>query len=282
MTKVIYNGERNIDINFNNELGEIQDYIIKKLNIWLHDISYLLLKYKNSDKKIIGSDELPFNSKIDNDDIVEYIEILPKNSDDSYIEKFNQYIQIKQDEYFAMQLQNESFLENMINDENVYDDDEPPELEETENENQNENENENQNEGQGANNPFRYYFFRFDINESVGSINLLNMINSIVPPDSDISQFIQQIITGNNQFQDVKVVNSEEDLSKLKTIKFEDLNDKKNTQCHFCLEEYKNDDILLILPCNHYEHESCIKEWLINQSNKCPVCKESVFDGHAV
>ena len=48
-------------------------------------------------------------------------------------------------------------------------------------------------------------------------------------------------------------------------------------QCHVCLERFKADTKLLILHCNHYFCEECIKEWL-SKSVTCPVCRKNQLD----
>ena len=47
-------------------------------------------------------------------------------------------------------------------------------------------------------------------------------------------------------------------------------NEKKN--CLICLEDFKNGDKTLVLPCIHFFHTLCIKNWLKTQ-NTCPICK---------
>ena len=47
-------------------------------------------------------------------------------------------------------------------------------------------------------------------------------------------------------------------------------NDSKN--CSICLENFKIDDKVIYLPCIHFFHEMCIKNWIIRKQF-CPVCK---------
>ena len=54
-----------------------------------------------------------------------------------------------------------------------------------------------------------------------------------------------------------------EDVSKLK---------KKKKNCVICLEDFKNHDKAIILPCIHLFHKNCIKNWL-KKKNTCPICK---------
>ncbi|TVU17375.1 hypothetical protein EJB05_33406 [Eragrostis curvula] len=53
--------------------------------------------------------------------------------------------------------------------------------------------------------------------------------------------------------------------------------DKDNTSCVICLEEYKLKDFLGSLKCGHDFHADCIKKWL-QVKNACPVCKAAAVD----
>ncbi len=46
--------------------------------------------------------------------------------------------------------------------------------------------------------------------------------------------------------------------------------DKKN--CIICLEDFKNREEIVTLPCTHIFHTKCIKDWLIEEKS-CPICK---------
>ena len=47
--------------------------------------------------------------------------------------------------------------------------------------------------------------------------------------------------------------------------------------CSICLEEYKNEDVLKKLDCNHIFHKDCLGSWINNNTNKnnktCPLCR---------
>ena len=53
-----------------------------------------------------------------------------------------------------------------------------------------------------------------------------------------------------------------------------ELNDE-NKMCLICLEEYKNNDIIKKLPCNHIFHSECLKIWL-SQKATCPICRKDL------
>ena len=50
---------------------------------------------------------------------------------------------------------------------------------------------------------------------------------------------------------------------------------RDDPSCAVCMEVFAGEDILYILPCQHYFHESCTQGWLADHSS-CPMCKSSV------
>ena len=52
-------------------------------------------------------------------------------------------------------------------------------------------------------------------------------------------------------------------------------------KCTICLEEFQNDDMNIILHCNHHFHSECVKEWLSKHSYKCPICRIEVGESEA-
>lgn len=47
--------------------------------------------------------------------------------------------------------------------------------------------------------------------------------------------------------------------------------------CPICLEEFRQQDLIRILPCKHEFHGDCIFPWLLERG-KCPVCKYSIAE----
>ena len=60
-----------------------------------------------------------------------------------------------------------------------------------------------------------------------------------------------------------------------------DMAEEAEVQCAICREEYEDNDPVCVLPCGHFYHTCCVREWLgINRS--CPICgKEVVEEGVA-
>ena len=47
-------------------------------------------------------------------------------------------------------------------------------------------------------------------------------------------------------------------------------------ECVICLEDYKDEDELRVLPCKHEYHVACIDNWLTNRKKFCPICKRDI------
>ncbi|XP_060561850.1 RING finger protein 150-like isoform X2 [Ruditapes philippinarum] len=47
-------------------------------------------------------------------------------------------------------------------------------------------------------------------------------------------------------------------------------------QCAVCIEPYKWNDVIRVLPCKHVFHKSCVDPWLLDQRN-CPMCKMDIL-----
>ena len=78
--------------------------------------------------------------------------------------------------------------------------------------------------------------------------------------------------------EDVKVVMSDQSYADLQITKFADLT-KEIGNCTICLDQYKDEDELIGLPCEHYFHTDCVEPWLKQESNKCPICREETCQG---
>lgn len=63
-------------------------------------------------------------------------------------------------------------------------------------------------------------------------------------------------------------------IEKLPTIKISCMNNlnQENSSCTICFMEYEYNTDLKILPCTHFFHESCIRDWFKNHST-FPFCK---------
>lgn len=46
--------------------------------------------------------------------------------------------------------------------------------------------------------------------------------------------------------------------------------------CAVCIEGYKPNDVVRILPCRHLFHKSCVDPWLLDHRT-CPMCKMNIL-----
>ena len=67
------------------------------------------------------------------------------------------------------------------------------------------------------------------------------------------------------------------DVEKLKRTKIKESDVKNETACAVCLCEYERDEEVVVLPCKHIFHETCIKPWL-KDHRTCPTCRKDVTD----
>jgi len=63
-------------------------------------------------------------------------------------------------------------------------------------------------------------------------------------------------------------------LNKMTPIKYELIN---HQSCSICLEDWTNDDNLIILSkCYHYYHSKCLDQWSLTGNNECPTCLQTI------
>lgn len=75
--------------------------------------------------------------------------------------------------------------------------------------------------------------------------------------------------------EDIKVTISEDDFNTLDTFR---CTANLNENCSICYDEFKFDEIITLLDCNHIFHRECIKNWLVYEKTTCPACRVDVRD----
>jgi hypothetical protein len=84
--------------------------------------------------------------------------------------------------------------------------------------------------------------------------------------------------------EDVKLVVNPDVLEKIPKSKYVELEDKiksMNIACTVCQDDFNNEDIVRILPCEHIYHPDCIDDWLKGHSYKCPCCRKPAAEHSA-
>jgi hypothetical protein len=83
---------------------------------------------------------------------------------------------------------------------------------------------------------------------------------------------IEYFINLFNDFEDVKIVLNENDLNDIPEKKYSEISTELNT-CSICQDELSKDNIIRQLNCSHIYHKECIDKYLLEYSNKCPICR---------
>ena len=111
--------------------------------------------------------------------------------------------------------------------------------------------------------------------------NLFSFSNSLDMNLNDM-QFTNNIANlfntplNSNQNTDIPIVITDESFEKLKKCKYVNIDDdikKKNPKCMITLEDFKDDDEVILLPCEHAFCKEEATDWLQNNSYKCPICR---------
>ena len=141
------------------------------------------------------------------------------------------------------------------------------------------------------------------INRTVGLINIHDIFNEykqlVNSSLNELNENLNNQTLSENISEDVKIVMSEEEFDSLDDIKYIDYinsirpddiieldidDDIKNEYdvkdrdcCSICTDDFENDSIITKLPtCTHFFHKDCIKRWLTECKNKCPLCNTEV------
>ena len=136
------------------------------------------------------------------------------------------------------------------------------------------------------------------------------LINSLNELNSNMSDFVGQTflqmgfnfpITSNNlnalinlnhhvnlnpnlnysSLEPVKLTVQKSELDKIPIVEFNSLREEiqqKNIACTICLDEFEANTNVRHVKCGHVFHTECIDKWLLENSYKCPTCREEVAD----
>jgi len=111
--------------------------------------------------------------------------------------------------------------------------------------------------------------------------NLINIIDNYIRNTEHL--YINDVLPTLDNFnniilnEDVKIILDEEEFDNLERIKYD--KSDKSLECLICLDTFEEEENLIKIKCNHIFHCNCIKNWLCEESNKCPVCRIEVGKG---
>ena len=74
-----------------------------------------------------------------------------------------------------------------------------------------------------------------------------------------------------------------QNLKKMPVVRYEkERRNRFGDFCVICMENFKENDKLRVLECQHTYHQKCIDTWLLRSSSlSCPLCKRDVLDVRA-
>jgi len=106
--------------------------------------------------------------------------------------------------------------------------------------------------------------------------------NNMFNPQQNMNRIflngISRLLQPPPPMEDVQLVLKKNVYDKLEKTLYKDLSDeekKENPTCPLSLDEYKDDDLMVRLPCKHLFAEQSIKSWLLDDNHTCPVCRKS-------
>jgi len=103
---------------------------------------------------------------------------------------------------------------------------------------------------------------------------LLGLLGARSPaPNNDLLNQIIEEFLRNDPNRHGPPPASDNAISNLKNTKFH--SDHLSKECTICQDEYKNEETLLEMPCEHDFHEECLVNWL-KLHNTCPICRKPV------
>tara|TARA_Y100000992_G_scaffold69024_1_gene43095 strand:+ start:3229 stop:3720 length:492 start_codon:yes stop_codon:yes gene_type:complete len=99
-----------------------------------------------------------------------------------------------------------------------------------------------------------------------------------------IYDFSFNLINIDNLNEELEILNNYNGLSKKLIDKLENkifnkdeaLKNNLNIECAISLEEFKENDNIIILPCKHIFLKESIEKWL-NKSKICPICRKEII-----
>jgi hypothetical protein len=109
------------------------------------------------------------------------------------------------------------------------------------------------------------------MNELLNSFSFFDNFINYYPDDSQ-DQLINSLFQQASASEELK--RQEEVKIDIQSKLFVDT-EKTFTSCSICSDDYKDEDLVTSLNCNHIFHTNCIEEWG-HYNPVCPVCKATI------
>ncbi|KAL0483494.1 E3 ubiquitin-protein ligase [Acrasis kona] len=79
-----------------------------------------------------------------------------------------------------------------------------------------------------------------------------------------------------NSMHNIKPPTSKSALRDMEVVFFDKNRDKLYPECPVCQDDFKQDEQLNKIECNHLFHKKCLREWL-ERHNTCPMCRHELL-----
>ena len=110
------------------------------------------------------------------------------------------------------------------------------------------------------------FILEITLSDLLGSLSLNYSSDNNILNDYDMFDNFNDY----DSFQD----NKPDTITNERFNKFKKVSHVKDKECIICTDEYQHNDNIIQLDCGHCYHEKCIKKWLLDSSNKCPLCNK--------
>ena len=115
------------------------------------------------------------------------------------------------------------------------------------------------------------------------NVSLVLNINGILNPSNSNSilfSLINEILGSipQQQMESVKLVVPQEELDKINIIKYNSIENEKDDKCLICQDCFIETDDVRDIKCKHLFHCHCLDPWLLDNSYKCPTCREPIAE----
>lgn len=133
-------------------------------------------------------------------------------------------------------------------------------------------------------------FLQNNLINHLNPINLINNFNENINESSnntfnenlndELSQIINILNEFNTENEETFIIPetlSKKEINNIESNEYQYIqNNIKETNCSICQtnEDFKENDIICSLPCNHHFHQECLHKWFENYSNFCPLCRK--------
>lgn len=116
------------------------------------------------------------------------------------------------------------------------------------------------------------------ISDSISNsiLNSLSDSDSDSESESESDSYFEYNLEYDSDFESDPNIDIVEIMQNLPIILVDKNRFSKNNDCIICLLKFKLEESAKLLPCEHYYHEECIKNWL-KKKNTCPYCRKEVY-----